>query len=146
MQTGLSFSITYVSPARMQSQSKQQKCFRCQLWPSACVYSLQKISCGHTCALGRRLKLGAAVLNKDWSRSRLVTARTPRLLAVPVVASAVQLALLPEVDHVHQQLFAGAAHEAGGVPQLVVTGPLGVDGRLAQAHRLPAVLARLERQ
>lgn len=83
---------------------------------------------------------------EDESPSRLITACTPRLLAVSVVASAVQLAFLPEVDHVHQQLFAGAAHEAGWVPQLVVTGPLGVDSRLAQTHRLPAVLARLERQ
>lgn len=62
------------------------------------------------------------------------------------MASAVQLAFLPEVDHVHQQLLAGTAHEAGRVPQLVVTGPLGVDSRLAQTHRLPAVLARLEKQ
>lgn len=84
--------------------------------------------------------------NKGGSRSRLITARTARLLAVPVVASAVQLAFLPEVDHVHQQLLAGTAHEAGRVPQPVVTGPLGVDGRLAQTHRLPAVLARLEKQ
>lgn len=61
------------------------------------------------------------------------------------MASAVQLAFLPEVDHVHQQLFAGTAHEAGRVPQLVITGPLGVDRRLTQAHRLPTVLARLEK-
>lgn len=84
--------------------------------------------------------------SEDESRSHLIAACTSRLLAVPVVASAVQLAFLPEVDHVHQQLFAGAAHEAGRVPQLVVTGPLGVDSRLAQTHRLHAVLARLEKQ
>lgn len=59
------------------------------------------------------------------------------------MAAAVHLALLPEVDHVHQQLLAGAAHEAGRVPQLVVAGPLGVDGRLATGHRLLAVVARL---
>lgn len=73
----------------------------------------------------------------------LVAAAAARLLAVAVVAAAVHLALLPEVDHVHQQLLAGAAHEAGRVPQLVVAGPLGVDGRLAAGHRLLAVVARL---
>lgn len=60
------------------------------------------------------------------------------------MTSTVQLAFLVEVDHVHQQLFAGAAHEAGRVPQLVVAGPLSVHGRLAQTHRLLAVVARLE--
>lgn len=74
----------------------------------------------------------------------LVTASAARLLAVSVVAAAVHVALLPEVDHVHQQLFAGAAHEAGRVPHLVVAGPLGVDGRFAPSHRLLAVMARLE--
>lgn len=77
--------------------------------------------------------------------SHLIAAGAPRLLAVPVVASTVQLAFLPEVDHVHQQLFAGTAHEAGWVPQIVVAGPLSVDGRLAPAHWLPAVLARLKK-
>lgn len=80
------------------------------------------------------------------NRSHLITAGAPRLLAVSVVASTVQLAFLPEVDHVHQQLFAGTAHEAGRVPQLVITSPLSVDSRLAPAHWLPAVLARLKKQ
>ena len=71
----------------------------------------------------------------------LVAPPAARLLAVPVVAPAVQLALLPEIDHVHQQFLTGAAHEACRVPQLVVAGPLGVDGRLAQTHRLLAVVA-----
>lgn len=73
----------------------------------------------------------------------LVTATTAWLLAVAIVAAAVHLALLPEVDHVNQQLLAGAAHEAGRVPQLVVAGPLGVDGRLTASHRLLAMVARL---
>lgn len=74
----------------------------------------------------------------------LITASAARLLAVSVVAAAVHVAFLPEVDHVHQQLFAGAAHEAGRVPHLVVAGPLCVDGRFAPSHRLLAVMARLE--
>lgn len=41
---GLSRTITYIFPARMLSQSKQQKCFRCQFWFSAWVYSLLNIS------------------------------------------------------------------------------------------------------
>lgn len=78
--------------------------------------------------------------------SHLIAACTSWLLAVSIVASAVQLAFLPEVDHVHQQLFAGTAHEAGWVPQLVITGPLSVDSRLAQTHWLLTVLARLKKQ
>lgn len=76
-------------------------------------------------------------------RPHLVAAPAARLLAVSVMASTEELSLLPEVDHVHQQLLAGAAHEAGRVPHLVVAGPLGVDGRLAQTHRQLAVMARL---
>ncbi len=62
------------------------------------------------------------------------------------MASAVQLPFLPEVDHVHQQLGAGAAHEAGRMPQLVVAGSLGVDGGFAKTHRLLAVMTRLRRE
>lgn len=76
------------------------------------------------------------------TEDQLVTSSTTWLLAVSVVASAVQLAFLPEVDHVHQQFSAGAAHEASRVPHLVVAGPLGVHGRLTQTHRLLAVMAR----
>lgn len=76
------------------------------------------------------------------TEDQLITASTARLLAVSIVASTVQLALLPEVDHVHQQLVAGATHEACWVPHLVVAGPLSVDSWLAQTHRLLAVTAR----
>lgn len=135
--------MTYVSPARMQSHSKQQKCLRCQFWPSACVYSLLKISCGTEAGsellLGSEEPQGVTCLG-----SHLVAASAARLLAVSVVAATEQLPLLPEVDHVHQQLAAGAAHEAGRVPQPVVAGTLGVDGRVALTHRLLAVVARLE--
>lgn len=75
--------------------------------------------------------------------SHLVTSSTTRLLAVSVVASTVQLAFLPEVDHVHQQLGAVTAHEASRVPHLVIAGPLCIHGRLAHTHRLLAVMARL---
>lgn len=99
----------------------------------------------HKCT--RAFRGGFRVLPKMIpNSSHLIAARASRLLAVAIVTSAVQLAFLPEVDHVHQQLFAGTAHEAGRVPQLVITGPLSVDGRLAQTHRLAAVLARLKKQ
>lgn len=93
-----------------------------------------------------RLKSARVILKMISNTPHLIAACTSRLLAVSIVASAVELAFLPEVDHVHQQLFAGTAHEAGWVPQLVITGPLSVDSRLAQTHWLPAVLARLKKQ
>lgn len=62
------------------------------------------------------------------------------------MTSTVQLSFLPEVDHVHQQFVTGAAHETRRVPQFVVAGPLGVDGRRAQTHGALAVVARLEKK
>lgn len=59
---------------------------------------------------------------------------------------AIQLALLPEVDQVHQQLVAGAAHEAARVPQLVVPGAFRKNGRVAATHAALAVMTRLRRQ
>ena len=75
--------------------------------------------------------------------SHLVTAPAAGLLAVAIVTAAVQLPLLPEVDHVDQQLAAFAADEAGWVPQLVVAGALSVHRRLATTHGQLAVAARL---
>lgn len=75
------------------------------------------------------------------TEDQLITPGTPWLLAVSVVASTVQFTLFPEVDHVHQQLFAGAAYEAGRVPQFVVSGSFGVHSRVAEAHGLLAVTA-----
>ena len=77
--------------------------------------------------------------------THLITASTAGLLAVAVVTATVQLPLLPEVDHVHQQLAALAADEAGRVPQLVVAGALGVHRRLAATHGQLAMAARLRR-
>ena len=60
------------------------------------------------------------------------------------MTAAVKLALLPEVDHVHQQLAAGAAYKAAGVPQLVISSPLRVHRWLALPHGLLALVAGLE--
>lgn len=76
--------------------------------------------------------------------SHLITASAPRLLAVSIVASTVQLAFLPEVDHIHQEFGAGTTHKAGWVPQFVVACPLSIDSWLTQTHWLLAVMARLE--
>lgn len=78
--------------------------------------------------------------------SHLVTPCTPGLLAVSIVTAAVQLTLLPEVDHVHQQLFAGAADKAGRVPQLVVAGAFCVHCRFAPLHNLLTVVAGLQKK
>lgn len=85
------------------------------------------------------LSLSLSVLVTE---DQLIAACTSWLLAVSVMASTVQLPFLPEVDHVHQQLIAGTAHETRWVPQLVVAGALGVDGRFTATHRLLAVTAR----
>lgn len=76
----------------------------------------------------------------------LITAATSGFLAVSIVTSAVHLAFLPEVNHVYQKFTAGAAHKARRVPQFVIAGPLGIDGRLAQQHGLLTVMARLEKE
>lgn len=57
------------------------------------------------------LCLGALISKDD-----LVTGRAPRLQSLGVVPAAVDLAILVEVDKVHQKLLASAANEAGRVP------------------------------
>ena len=59
------------------------------------------------------------------------------------MTATVKLPLLPEVDHVHEQLAALAANEAGRVPQPVVAGTLSVHCRLAATHGQLAMAARL---
>lgn len=55
-------------------------------------------------------------------RTDLVTGCTARLQALGVVPAAVDLAVLVEVDQVHQELVADGAYEAGGVPANPVAG------------------------
>lgn len=73
--------------------------------------------------------------------SHLITASTSWLFTVSIVAPAVHVAFLPEVDHVHQQFVAGTAHKACWVPQLVIAGPLSIDCWLTLTHGLLAVMA-----
>lgn len=75
------------------------------------------------------------------TEDQLITSGTPWLLAVSIVSSTVQFTLFPEVDHVHQQFFAGAAYEAGRVPQFVIAGSFSIHGRVAKTHGLLAVIA-----
>lgn len=51
----------------------------------------------------------------------LIAGSAARLQPLGVVPAAVDLPFLVEVDEVHQELVARAAHEAGGVPTHVVT-------------------------
>lgn len=88
--------------------------------------------------------INRSVLYINHIRPHLIAASAAGLLAVSIVASTVQLAFLPEVDHIHQEFAAGTTHEARWVPQLVVASPLSIDSWLAQAHGLLAVMARLE--
>lgn len=55
-------------------------------------------------------------------RTDLVTGGTARLQALGVVPAAVDLAVLVEVDQVHQELVADGAYEAGRVPANPVAG------------------------
>lgn len=77
-------------------------------------------------------------------RSYLIAAGTAGLLTVTVVSAAEQLPVLPEIDHVNQEFRAGAAGEAGWVPQPVIASPLGVDGGLALLHEQLAGRAELK--
>ena len=60
------------------------------------------------------------------------------------MATAVELVFLPEVDHVHQQLSADAAHEARWMPELIVAGAVCVHRWGPFSHLLVAVEAQLQ--
>lgn len=53
----------------------------------------------------------------------LITGSAARLQPLGVVSAAVDLPVLVEVDEVHQELVAHAAHKAGWMPTHAVTGP-----------------------
>lgn len=53
----------------------------------------------------------------------LITGSAARLQPLGVVPAAVDLPVLVEVDEVHQELVAHAAHKAGWMPTHAVTGP-----------------------
>lgn len=53
----------------------------------------------------------------------LIAGGAPRLQPLGVVSTAVDLPVLVEVDEVHQELVAHAAHEAGWMPTHAVACP-----------------------
>lgn len=71
----------------------------------------------------------------------LVAGGAARLQPLGVVPAAVNLPVLVEVDEVHQELVAHAAHEAGGMPAHAVTSP-GCKYSDVAAIYLPAALKK----
>lgn len=59
--------------------------------------------------------------------THLVASGAARLLGFGVVPPAVEISVPLEVDEVHQQLLAHAAHEAAGMPAQLGAQPLGKD-------------------
>lgn len=64
-------------------------------------------------------------------QAHLVAGGAAGLQPLGVVPPAVDLALLVEVDEIHQQLVARAAHEAAGVPAHAVARPRRKDRHVA---------------
>lgn len=64
----------------------------------------------------------------------LVAGRAARLQSLGVVTAAVDLPVLVEVDEVHLELLARAAHEAGGVPTHTVAGSRCEHGDVAAVY------------
>lgn len=69
----------------------------------------------------------------------LVAGGAARLQPLGVVPPAEDLAVLVEVDEVHQQFAAGAADEAGRVPAHAVTRPRCKHGDVAAVYLAPAL-------
>lgn len=69
----------------------------------------------------------------------LVAGGAARLQPLGVVPPAEDLAVLVEVDEVHQQFAAGAADEAGRVPAHAVTRPRRKHGDVAAVYLAPAL-------
>ena len=60
--------------------------------------------------------------------------------------STVNLPFIVEVDQIDQQLFALTAHEALGMPMLVVTGPVRPHNRVTDFQLFVTLHARLKQQ
>lgn len=69
----------------------------------------------------------------------LVTGGAARLQPLGVVPPAEDLPVLVEVDEVHQELAARAAHEAGRVPAHAVARPRCKHGDVAAVYLAPAL-------
>lgn len=77
-------------------------------------------------------------------RTYLITASTSGLLTVAVMSATVQLPVLPEINHVDQELMAGTAHKTSWVPQFIVTSPFRIDGWVTFLHAQFAAVAGLQ--
>lgn len=60
------------------------------------------------------------------------------------MSATVQLPILPEINHVDQELMAGTADETSRVPQFIIAGPFSVDGWVTLFHTLFAAVAGLK--
>lgn len=69
----------------------------------------------------------------------LITGRAARLCGLCMVSTAVEFAVLVEVDEIHQQLLADGAGEAGGVPHSSWARSRGSDADVSTQDSIPAL-------
>lgn len=84
------------------------------------------------------LRLGILI-----TEDQLITAGTAWFLTVTVMSTTVELPVLPEINHVHQEFTAGAADEASRVPQFIVASPFCIHGWVAFLHAQLAAVAEI---
>lgn len=60
------------------------------------------------------------------------------------MSATVQLAILPEINHVDQEFMAHTADETSWVPQFIVAGPFSIDGWVSFLHTQFAAVAGLK--
>lgn len=104
-----------------------------QHWCNACCL----LDGGDLWGARERLEAGSP------GRADLIAASTAGLLAVTVMSAAVQLPILPEVNHVDQEFTTGAADKTCRVPELIVASPLSVDGWVSFIHGVFAAVTGL---
>lgn len=60
------------------------------------------------------------------------------------MSATIQLAILPEINHVDQEFMAGTADETSWVPQFIISCPFSIDGWVSLLHTQFAAVAGLK--
>lgn len=89
------------------------------------------------------MKPAAFMTTQSHSLAYLVTAGTAGPHALAIVASTQQSSVHPEVHQIHQPLPTLGTHKAGGVPELLVRGPLSTHYWTVHRRQLPTATAPL---
>lgn len=85
------------------------------------------------------------IKTKVWDISYLIASSTAGFFTITIMSSTVQVAILPEIDHVYKKFATGTTDKTSWVPQFVISCTFCIDSWVTFFHVQLAAIAGLER-